>query len=363
MKKIRLLLLGLSALCLLQACDSSTNSDDSGISSSSVQNENSSSSQGAGSSSSVISSSSTVPVEVKYMTDTAAVDYKGLNQVVYYDFSTGKKTVIAHDTWHLAFDRDLNLVANGGNYGFGVAACSTGIADFATDFSSWKDSTSRYTRTDTNANVWGKSYVQAGVLTHQVYLAKLESGAIYKFQVTGVLSGNSGLKLKIGALNASSAEEVEFKYAEGYGYTFINIVNLKGVLVEPPKNEWDIRFGRTEYQMGSGTSGRSTIGVNSQGGVAAASIVSENDIELSSVVEMPAASSFSATPLAIGSSWVVYSPSTKLFTMQPVVYVVKTTEGYYAKMRLLNFMGPNNEYYYSLFKYLYQADGATRFAK
>ena len=361
MKKQILSLLGLCALCLLQACDSSNNSDSGEISSSSVQSENSSSSQGAGSVTS--SSSSAIPVEVKYLTDTAAVDYKGLNQVVYYDFSSGKKTVIAHDTWHLAFDADLNLVANGGNYGFGVAACSTGIADFSADFSSWKDSTSRYTRTDTNANVWGKSYVQAGVLTHQVYLAKLESGAIYKFQVTGVLNGNSGLKLKIGALDAPSAEEVEFKYAEGYGHTFIDIVNLQAVLVEPLLKEWDIRFGRTEYQMGSGTSGRSTIGVNSQGGVAAASIVTENDIELSSVMEMPAASSFSATPLAIGSSWVVYSPTTKLFTMQPVVYVVKTTEGYYAKMRLLNFMGPNNEYYYSLFKYLYQADGATRFAK
>jgi hypothetical protein len=29
----------------------------------------------------------------------------------------------------------------------------------------------------------------------------------------------------------------------------------------------------------------------------------------------------------------------------------------------VTFMGPNNEYYYSLFKYLYQADGASSFAK
>ena len=343
MNKKILTLIGATCFCALQACDSGNNANDS---------ESSSSTPGTSSSS-----------EVQYVTDTAAVDYKGLNQVVYYDFSSGKKTVLSHDTWHIAFDSDLHIVANGGNYGFGVAACSTGLIDFSLDFSGWKDSTTRFTRTDTNANVLGKTYNQSGALTQQIYLAKLESGEYYKFQVTGILSGNAGLKIKIGLLDAAAATDVDYKLAEGYSYTFIDMINQKTVIVEPPKDQWDIRFGRTEFLMGKNTSGRSSIGINHRGGVSAAPITSDTEIDLSSVTDVPASTAFSSTTLAIGSQWVSYSSETKVFTMQPVVYVVKTTEGHYVKMRMLNFMGPNNEYYYSLFKYLYQMDGANAFAK
>lgn len=343
MNKKILTLIAATLLSVIQACDSGNNSNDSESSSSSP----------------ALSSAS----EAQYVTDTAVVDYKGLNQVVYYDFSSGKKTVLPHDTWHIAFSRDLNIVANGGNYGFGVAACSTGLTDFSKDLSGWKDSTTRFTRTDTNSNVLGQTYHQAGVLTQQVYLAKLESGEFYKFQVTGILSGNTGLKIKIGALNADAATDIEFKMATEYGYTFIDLVNQKMVVVEPPKDQWDIRFGRTEFLMGKNTSGRSSIGINSEGGVTAAAITGTGEMDMGSVTEIPGATEFSSTPLAIGSQWVSYSSETKVFTMQPVIFVVRTTEGHYAKMRLLNFMGPNNEYYYSLFKYLYQMDGANGFEK
>lgn len=360
-RKIISLLFGAALLGAVQSCDSSNNSDDNSDSpsSSSAQSVGSSSSEGSDNA----SSSSSAPVVIKYVTDTAVVDYKGLNQVVYYDFSTGKKTALAHDTWHIAFDSDLSIVANGGNYGFGVSACSTGIVDFGTNFSGWKDSTSRYTRTDTNANVLGNTYSNKGQMTNQVYLIKTEDGGFYKFQVTGTLDDKGGLKLKIGSLDATTAETMDFKVAKGYNYTFVDVANKKTVTVEPLSKEWDIRFGRTEFLMGKSTSGRSSIGINFKGGVSVATITSKSDIDLSSVASIPAAAEFSATPLAIGSSWVSYSSETKVFTMQPVVYVVKTAESNYAKMRIVTFMGPNNEYYYSLFKYLYQADGASSFAK
>ncbi len=335
----------LACTAAFQACDSGTSSDNDSISSSSTAVDGSSSSNN-------VSSSSSIAIE--YYTDTADVDYKGKNQVVYYDFSSRTKTIVAHDSWHVAFDKDYSFVANGGNYGYGVHACSTGISDFASDFSGWKDSTSRFTRTDTIDNVLAKNWSGG-----QVFLISDEAGTYYKYQILG--TSDKGLRFKIAALAATSAAEDTIAFATGYNRTFINLASHKAVQVEPLANAWDIRFGRTEFLMGGSVSGRSSIAINALGGVQSATISAESEIELSSVTAVPA-SGFSGTELAPGSSWVSYSSTTKVFTMLPVVYVVKTTEGNYAKFRMINFMGPNNEYYYSLFKFLYQANSATTFS-
>jgi hypothetical protein len=43
-----------------------------------------------------------------------------------------------------AFDANLNVIANSGNYGSDVAVCSTGVTDFTQNFTTWFADTSKY---------------------------------------------------------------------------------------------------------------------------------------------------------------------------------------------------------------------------
>jgi hypothetical protein len=292
--------------------------------------------------------------------DTAVVDYNGANNVVFFDFSTGTKTTLAHDTWHIAFDGDLFVIANSGNYGTGVSVCSTGSGDFAADYTSWMSDTSKkFTRIDTNANALGRSYMDLGSMpptfTQQVYLLKTEAGN-FKAQFTSAGMGGT-LDIKIAAVDAASGTATTYTHNSAYDYTYINCATKQTVVVAPPKDSWDIRFGRTEFAMGSTTGGRSSVAINAAGGVEAAVV------EGSSIDEVSDASglTFSDDILAVGNSWYTFHHDTRTYEVMENTYVFKTTEGNYAKMQIATFKGPAGERFWSQFAYLYQEDGSTTF--
>jgi hypothetical protein len=301
-------------------------------------------------------------IVIDYTTDTANVDYKGANNVVFFDFSTGVMTSVAHDTWHIAFDGDLNVIANSGNYGSGVSVCSTGTSDLATDFTAWySDTTKAFTRIDTNANVLGTNWMDLSSMpptyTNQVYLLKTEAGN-FKVQFTGAGMGGT-VKMKIAAPAEATADEQTFAHNSEYDYTYINCVSKQAVMVAPKKDAWDIRFGRTEFAMGAMTGGRSSVAINAKGGVEAATA---EDSRIDEVLATGALS-FSDDILAVGHSWYTFDHSTRTYSVNQNTYVFKTTEGNYAKMQIATFTGPNDEGFWSEFDWLYQADGATTFGQ
>ncbi len=300
---------------------------------------------------------------VEYRIDTANVDYKGDNNVVFFDFSTGTKTVIAHDTWHIAFDADLHVIANSGNYGSDVAVCATGETDFGADYTSWFSDTSKsFTRIDTNANVLGQNWMDLSSMppsyTEEVYLLKTKGASHYKVQLTGAGMGGS-VTMKIGAPEVSSADEKTFTHNSDYEYTYIDCESKQAIKVAPAKDAWDIRFGRTEFAMGTRTGGRSTIAINCAGGVEAAAVEGNDIDEVSGISGL----SFSGDMLTIGNGWYDFDHDTKTYSVVQNTYVVKTTEGNYAKFQLATFDGPGGESFYCFFEYLYQADGAAEFAR
>lgn len=302
-----------------------------------------------------------------YQIDTANVDYEGANNVVYYDFSTGTASTLPGNTWHIAFDGNLNIIANSGNYGTGVSVCSTGITDFSQDFTPWfSDTTKKFTRTDTNANVLGTNWMNTSSMppsyTGQVYLLKVKGtpAASYKVQFTGA-SMEGTVKMKIGPPDAASADEHTFTHNSEYEYTYINCADKEAVLVAPEKNAWDIRFGRTEFAMGTATGGRSSIAINKSGGVKVARVDSTDIDEVLDATGL----SFSSNMLGIGHGWYVYDHTNRVFDVLPHTYVLKDTDGKYAKLKIATFNGPGtpSEKFYCIFEYLYQADGASAFSK
>ena len=301
---------------------------------------------------------------VDYRIDTANVDYKDANNVVFFDFSSGEKTVVAHDTWHIAFDTDLNVIANSGNYGSDVAVCSTGTTGFGADFTDWfGDTTKTFTRTDIGDNILGTNWMDLSggmppSYTEQVYLLKTKGANNYKVQFTGAGMGGT-LTMKIAAPDAATADEQTFSHNSDYEYTYIDCASKQAVLVAPKKDAWDIRFGRTEFAMGTSTGGRSSIAINTAGGVSVA-VVEDKDID---EVTEAGPLSYSTDLLAIGNGWYEFDRDTRTFSVEKKTYVVKTTGGNYAKFQPATFDGPNGESFWCVFEYLYQDDGAATFSK
>ncbi len=308
------------------------------------------------------------PSSSDYAMDTANVDYKGENNVVYFDFSTGARTTLAHDTWDIAFDDDRFVIANSGTYGYGVLVCSTGVTDISRNLSHWTDSLDLaddqgWFRLITTAdNVLGLNYKEgsgmSSVYTNNVYLVYTEDESFYKVQITGSLPMGAGLRMRIDSLSGDGAVEDTFETDSDYDYVYIDLGTKSAVSVAPPKDEWDVRFGRTgEFIMSSLKSGRSSVAINTIGGVGVTVV---EDVQLAEVTDATAYT-YSADPLAIGHDWYEYNRSDRVYELQPNVYVIKTTEGNYAKMKLLSFKGPNDESFWAVFKHYYQEDDSTTF--
>lgn len=309
---------------------------------------------------------------VTYLTDTAIVDYSNANNLFYFDFSTGKATTLPHHLWDIAFDADRFIITNGGDYGYGVLVCSTGVTDISQDFSSWKDSlditkdNGHFTLTTRAHNVLGTNYKSGSGMgatyTKNVYLIQTEDKKFYKLQITGALAMGAGLRMKIDSLSGSGAVEDTFTTTTIYDYTYVDLGTKSAVIIAPPKDQWDIKFGRrADFIMDNMNSGRSSVFLNAKAGVEVAKI---DSVQLDNV-STTAGLTFSGDMLAIDWMWYSTDRSTgsTVYVVNPSVYVFKTTEGKYAKMKILSFKGPANQSFWSVFDYYYQADGAATFFK
>ncbi len=303
-----------------------------------------------------------------YSKDTVVVDYKNANNVVYYDLSEDAEKSVEHDSWHLAFDDKGYLIANSGDYGYGVLVCSTGIDDISLDLSSWKDSldeskeNGNFRLVTEESNLLGQSYKSESVYTGEVYILVTETGRFFKFQVTGGVPDIQGLIMRTDSLKGSGGLVDTFLVQDGYGYTYVDLNTRSTVDVAPPVDEWDLRFGRTgDYIMSNLWSGRSSIGLNKKGGVEAG--IAEG-VLLGEVMD-PKEYDYSDEILTIGHEWYEHEMGDNghVYYTLDNVYLIKTTEGRYAKMKMLTFKGPEGESYWSIFKYHYQEDGSEMFER
>ncbi len=316
-----------------------------------------------------VSTLENIPNNFEYITDTANVDYKGVNNVVYYDFSSAKETTLAYDTWHIAFDTDRFIIANSGDYGYYVVVCSTGVMDIRLDLSTWADSLAidqekgHFRLVTEESNSLGTNYKtgsgMGSVYTGNVYIIATRDNGFYKMQITGSLPMGAGLRMRIDSLSGNGAVEDTFEIDSDYDYVYVNLASRTAVKVAPPKESWDVRFGRTgDFIMSNIWNGRSSVSINAKTGVEAAKVDSSQLADVLSAGNL----AFSTVRNTIGHGWYKYNRVDKVYELLPTVYVIKTTEGHYAKMKMLSFKGPNGESFWSMFKYYYQSDGSTTFS-
>ncbi|KMQ52551.1 hypothetical protein CHISP_0320 [Chitinispirillum alkaliphilum] len=300
---------------------------------------------------------------VDYPLDTIDVDYTGANNVVFYHFATGTKTSLPRTVWHLGFDKDFNIVTNSGHYGSGVHVHKTNETDFGTDFSDLEDVS--FVPTYSDNNPIGSSWMDLSSMppsyTNTIYLVKTHDNSVYKVQFTGATMAG-GVRMKIGTPSQDDAEELTFGPVGDYDMVYINLATKSAVDFAPPKDQWDLRFGRTEFAMGTMTGGRSSIVLNTAGGVEAAVL---EDVSIDNV-ENISALNFSNELFTIGYEWYAFDQASRIFSLLNNTYVVRTVTGNYAKFQIGTFYSIDDDprkQFWSIFEYLYQADGATTFSK
>lgn len=340
---------------MLAACDDSSSTDDTEVSSSSAAAASSDSQVGSSD-----SQSSSSALAFTYVIDTAAVDYKSTtaHMAAYLDFSSGTMTHITYDAWDIAIDAsNATIIANCGVWGSGVRIYKTTSTDIAADFTAEQSKITGIV--DTTVNPFAGEFSEQGAGSGTVYLIKDAAGAYYKiaFASYGPM-GKYSLKMASG-LAATTAAEVTGSIASAYGYTYFDLSTNQDVTSSMPKADaWDVKFARgLEFDMGGTVSARSAVTFNKKGGVQAAIADGKNIAEVTTVDGV----AFSSDPLLIGASWYTFDHTAKTYSVNTATYAFQTVEGNYAKLQLKSFYGPNQEQFWTIVKYGYQANGSKTF--
>ncbi|MDR2398200.1 MAG: HmuY family protein [Spirochaetaceae bacterium] len=326
----------------------------------------------------------------EYPRETINVDYNGANNAVFFDFSTGTKTVLPHDFFDIAIDSGGNIIANSGSYGSGVLVYQTTETDITKDLSGQANQVKEYTfktgmplyMHQSTENPLGK----LGMTASKVCLIKVQhkttdTAAYFKvvFSMTMGAQSQSFNMTVVPGLAAGETNKKEIKAAitgitNGYGWLYFKLVGeggprvlnngtqwLAGGTAVPQAGDWDILGTRTnELQTEDGTTvstqmpvaSRSSILLNTYKKVQAKAITEKlidevtqadlNDTGLSGEID------------AIGYSWYTMTGMPPTFSVAKTTYVIKTVEEKFAKFQGESFYGPKNESFVMDFSYSYQ---------
>lgn len=134
------------------------------------------------------------------------------------------------------------------------------------------------------------------------------------------------------------------------------------VAVQDPKtDEWDLAFQRYVIKTNGGDTNPAGQGA----------LLSLGEREVASVTQVPATAAFIsdvrtknrlASYNPVVEKWYNYSYLANVLAPKPVVYIVRTQDGKYAKMRLLSYYCKDNMAGCLTFEYVYQGDGSPNLA-
>ncbi|MDC7222180.1 MAG: HmuY family protein [Spirochaetales bacterium] len=295
----------------------------------------------------------------------ANVDYKNTNQRIYFDFSTGTMTEMDHDIWDLAISNsDCTVIANSGDYGYGVTVYKTSFTDITTDLSSYTDEVVDYEYTfeefdddgyieanQTYANPFQDEFDGSGYGSGTVYIVQDEEGTCYKvtFSSFGPY-GTYSLDVVTG-LDGTVSTTITGYCDSDYDYIYFDLGSASAVSVAPELDSWDVIFARANYYSSATyLTGGSFILQNGEGSCEAA-IAEDTEIEdLISYDDL----TYDSAVSTMGRNWYTFDHDSYTYSVDTVTFTVKTTEGNYAKFQPLTFYGPDDESFYMTFDYYYE---------
>jgi len=247
--------------------------------------------------------------------------------------------------WDLSIDLLTRVQLNGGSTSPGLVFATKveGIA-----FEDVKNAPEvTYMTDDQNGGYIGDNWYYYDVTNHTVnpldhfYIIRGADGEFYKFKISeAVFTSRYDGELTIYIEKVSSPPSYEIQSTIGRSLiteitlstiesVYFNLKEAKIIDVsdETTSMNWDMKTSYLTVQLNGGTSG--------PGSCAA---VMYEDVEFDSVLAIPAdgyVMDDSTNALAIGDSWWTYDPTTHALNPISNVYVVKTSDGNYAKLEFI----------------------------
>ena len=159
-----------------------------------------------------------------------------------------------------------------------------------------------------------------------------------KFQLTSIDEGGYTIQWA-SSLNSQTIQTAFVPKNEVYNFTFFSFTSNQTVSVEPPKQQWDLCFSSYTYVYDDGTPYLVT-GVLSNRNLTR---VVESEVSFDDIDFAYAETAVYTTEIdIIGYDWKFYDFDLATYVIQyDKVYVLKSVEGLYYKMRFLDFYDQN----------------------
>lgn len=291
-------------------------------------------------------------------------------------FSLRNGTVMTNDPtrWDLAFESSpegYHVWLNGGK---GVLAGVNGNNNFAgtavTANTTWRWDESSWNRDSTAIGDWRQSVSRIptpysstmrtdgnDVLSRKVYL--IDRGANYAYdtrywKIVFQRYNETNYTIKYATLDNTFSDSLVFNKNPQEAYTYFTFDNGgQAITMEPPVNSWDFVFTRYRHVFYY-TQPPTPYFVNgvllNPNGITAAqdSITAYDDITLGFASQML----LTAQRNAIGYNWKYYDFSAQFYVVKPhFSYVIRDRQGYYWKLRFLDFYNSEGEKGFPKFEY------------
>jgi len=202
-----------------------------------------------------------------------------------------------------------------------------------------------------------------GVVTTGIYVIELSYlSGMDRFRKMQILGYNDSVyAIRITKLNETNAPLIEIRKDYNQNFTYYSFKNNGSIIqnAEPNKNSWDFLITQYRYTFYKNTPAE--LPNYPVRGV----LNNPNNIEVyrdSAVTEFDSISSnfiqnrlFSKNRDAIGFDWkdIDYSSGANLYKVNSkITYIVKDTDGYYYKLRFLDFYNDNRQKGYPKFEYI-----------
>jgi hypothetical protein len=303
-----------------------------------------------------------------YVDNTAIinVDYNGANNAVFFDFSTGTRTVLPHDFFDIAIDAGANIIANSGSYGSGIQVYKTDSTDIAADFSGHEDEVKEYTFTGTldpaklygyqsELNPLGKlKTTTSNVCLIKVQYKTADTAAYFKVVFSMTMGPTQSYNMTVvpglagGEIGKREIKAAVSGVTAGYGWLYFKLVGeggpralnngttwTGGGTAVPKAADWDILGTMTDELTNSQARpqvNRSSILLNTYKAVKVKAVTGKSIYQVSKADMSD--DGLSGEIDAIGYGW--HSTGAGMLPTYSVpdnTYVIKTAEGDFAKFQ------------------------------
>lgn len=270
------------------------------------------------------------------------------NYQTFFDLSGDLSYSNANSRWDLALESEKNGWHIRPNYSNYLGILNTGSTDFNTTSYSTSDKKWLYDASSGNPDSTAVGDWRNPVSgSPEVYLVGIYDGVKYtpfrKIRFTQVT--DTSYSFSYANINNSGLKEIVLKKVPAYNYNYFSFTKGDTVIVEPPKEKWDLLF--TQYMTTLFTNdGTPTpylvrgVYINPKNvSVMLDSVSGYDNVTLNSIVE----SKMSAIQDIIGYNWksveINTSSNSARYAIRPnYTYIIRNTEGDAYKLRFLSFV-------------------------